>query len=72
MIQLGPNLKGFAPGHEDQYRRLTIRECARIQTFPDDYEFLYSHMRNGYKMIGNAVPVTLAYWIAQTIKADLK
>ena len=72
MIQLGPNLKGFAPGHEDKYRRLTIRECARIQTFPDDYEFLYSHMRNGYKMIGNAVPVTLAYWIAKTIKADLK
>jgi len=71
MIQLGLNLKGFAPGHEDKYRRLTIRECARIQTFPDDYEFLYSHMRNGYKMIGNAVPVTLAYWIAMTIKVDL-
>jgi DNA (cytosine-5)-methyltransferase 1 len=72
MIQLGPNLKGFAPGYEDKYRRLTIRECARIQTFPDDYEFLYTHMRNGYKMIGNAVPVTLAYWIAEAIKADLK
>jgi DNA (cytosine-5)-methyltransferase 1 len=71
MIQLGLNLKGFVPGHEDKYRRLTIRECARIQTFPDDYEFLYSHMRNGYKMIGNAVPVTLAYWIAMTIRADL-
>ena len=71
MVPLGPNLKGFAPGHEDKYRRLTIRECARIQTFPDDYEFIYTHMRNGYKMIGNAVPVTLAYWIAKTIKEDL-
>lgn len=72
MIKLAANLRGFVPGYEDKYRRLTIRECARIQTFPDDYEFLYNHMRHGYKMIGNAVPVKLAYLIAKTIKADLK
>jgi DNA (cytosine-5)-methyltransferase 1 len=71
MIQLGPNLKGFAPGHEDQYRRLTVRECARIQTFPDDYEFLYSHMRHGYKMIGNAVPVKFAAALANQILRDI-
>lgn len=61
----------FAFGHEDKYRRLTIRECARIQTFPDDYEFIYSNIRNGYKMIGNAVPVDLAYWVAKKIKEDI-
>ena len=61
----------FPKGHEHKYRRLTIRECARIQTFPDDYEFIYTNMRNAYKMIGNAVPVELAYYIAKIIKEDL-
>jgi DNA (cytosine-5)-methyltransferase 1 len=51
-------------------RRLTIRECARIQTFPDNYQFC----RNGvsatsaYKMIGNAVPPLLGYHIAKRIE----
>jgi len=67
----GQELLEFAHGHESKYRRLTIRECARIQTFPDNYEFVYTHMRNAYKMIGNAVPVDLAYWVAKTIKEDL-
>jgi DNA (cytosine-5)-methyltransferase 1 len=67
----GQELREFAHGHESKYRRLTIRECARIQTFPDNYEFVYTHMRNAYKMIGNAVPVDLAYWVAKTIKEDL-
>jgi DNA (cytosine-5)-methyltransferase 1 len=67
----GQDLREFAKGFESKYRRLTIRECARIQTFPDDYEFLYTNMRNAYKMIGNAVPVDLAYWVAKTIKNDL-
>lgn len=68
----GQELRKFAKGYESKYRRLTIRECARIQTFPDDYEFIYTNMRNAYKMIGNAVPVELAYWVAKTIKEDLK
>jgi len=63
--------KMFVPGHEDSYRRLSIRECARLQTFPDNYEFLYSHPRNGYKMVGNAVPVKLAYHLAKQIKNHL-
>jgi DNA (cytosine-5)-methyltransferase 1 len=67
----GQDLREFAKGYEDKYRRLTIRECARIQTFPDNYEFVYTNMRNAYKMIGNAVPVDLAYWVAKTIKEDL-
>jgi len=72
MIATGEDDKRmFVPGHEDKYRRLSIRECARIQTFPDEYEFLYSHPRNGYKMVGNAVPVKLAYHLAVQIKKYL-
>ncbi len=67
----GKELREFAKGHEEKYRRLTVRECARIQTFPDDYEFLYKNIRHGYKMIGNAVPVNLAYHIAKTIMKDI-
>lgn len=49
------------------YRRLSIREIARIQNFPDDFEFLYENLNDGYKMIGNAVPVKLAYEIGKQI-----
>ena len=61
----------FVPGKEDLYRRLSIRECARIQTFPDKFHFYYKNVTAGYKMIGNAVPVLLANALAQTIKHDL-
>lgn len=71
MVTLGPDKKGFVEGSEHLYRRLTVRECARIQTFPDDYEFIYTHPRNGYKMIGNAVPVEMARRIAEKIMEDL-
>jgi DNA (cytosine-5)-methyltransferase 1 len=62
-----PGMKMFVPGKEDLYRRLSIRECARVQSFPDDYEFIYSVPRIGYKMIGNAVPVQLAFHVAKEI-----
>lgn len=65
------NKRIFEPGHEDEYRRLSVRECARVQTFPDDFIFKYKDIVNGYKMIGNAVPVNLAYAIAKQIKKDL-
>lgn len=51
--------------------RLSVRECARIQTFPDDFIFYYNRVDNGYKMIGNAVPVKLAEAIAKKIRIDL-
>ena len=53
------------------YRRLSVRECARIQTFPDDFIFYYDNVANGYKLVGNAVPVLLAEKLAQEIKSDL-
>lgn len=51
-----------------KYRRLSVRECARVQTFPDDFVFIYKQISDGYKMIGNAVPVLLAQKIALEIK----
>ena len=53
---------------EHLYRRLTVREIARIQGFPDDFKFIYNNINDAYKMIGNAVPVNLAYEIAMLIK----
>ena len=62
----------FIPGKEDLYRRLSIRECARIQTFPDSHIFDYESVADGYKMIGNAVAVDFAAKIAAKIRDDLK
>ena len=51
---------------------MSIREIARIQGFPDDFQFIYEETNNAYKMIGNAVPVNLAYEIALSIKLFLQ
>ena len=71
MLKVGKDKRIFAPGHENEYRRLSVRECARIQTFPDSYKFLYTDVADGYKMIGNAVPVNLAYNLGKAIKQQL-
>lgn len=68
---ISQNKRIFVPGKEDLYRRLSVRECARIQTFPDTYIFKYNDLTDAYKMIGNAVPVNLAFYIAKAIKEDL-
>jgi DNA (cytosine-5)-methyltransferase 1 len=65
------NKRIFVPGYEDLYRRLSVRECARIQTFPDDFVFYYSKVAAGYKMIGNAVPVELAKILGLAIKSQI-
>jgi DNA (cytosine-5)-methyltransferase 1 len=72
MVKVGKDKMDFALGQKHLYRRLTVRECARIQGFPDDYHFIYKHIRHGYKMIGNAVPVGLAFSIARKIREDLR
>ncbi len=71
MVKHGHNDCRFAAGQEDLYRRMTIREVARVQGFPDDFQFIYEDTNNAYKMIGNAVPVNLAYEIALAIKLHL-
>jgi DNA (cytosine-5)-methyltransferase 1 len=49
-----------------------VRECARIQTFPDDFIFKYKNIADGYKMIGNAVPVNFAHHLEKKIFEDLE
>ena len=72
MKLVGKNSREFIKGKEHLYRRLSVRECARIQTFPDDFIFHYNNVGAGYKMIGNAVPVKLSENIAMSIKKQLK
>lgn len=71
MTFIEQNKREFVKGKEHLYRRLSLRECARIQTFPDDFEFKYSNLANGYKMVGNAVPVNMAHALASKIMKDL-
>lgn len=68
---ISQNERIFVPGKENLYRRLSVRECARIQTFPDDFIFKYRDIADGYKMIGNAVAVNFAYHLAKKIQQDL-
>ena len=72
MIPVERDKKIFAPGKEHLYRRLSVRECARIQTFPDEHTFSYERITNGYKMVGNAVPVKFAEYLARKIFSDFK
>lgn len=71
MVKVGKNDCRFVEGQEHLYRRMTVREVARIQGFPDDFQFIYDSVNDAYKMIGNAVPVHLAYEIAVAIKKVL-
>ncbi len=72
MVKVEKNLQKFVQGKEYLYRRMTVREVARVQTFPDDFIFIYNDVNYGYKMIGNAVPVNLAYHVAMQIKQTLE
>lgn len=71
MEKVEKNLQKFVEGKESLYRRMTVREVARVQSFPDDFIFQYTDVDYGYKMIGNAVPVNLAFHVAMQIKNTL-
>lgn len=74
----GKHIKELNDGLKE--RRLTVRECARIQTFPDDYEFVlggdnkYGSVSgsHAYQLIGNAVPPYLAYNLAKRLEENWK
>jgi DNA (cytosine-5)-methyltransferase 1 len=68
MIHVGKDKFIFNPNTPYPYRRLSVRECARIQTFPDHFIFKYQNLNAGYKMIGNAVPVNFSYALATSIQ----
>lgn len=61
-----PSQKQTERCHPTETRPLRIREYARIQTFPDTYEFVGS-LSSKYKQIGNAVPVELAYRVGKEL-----
>ena len=65
-LTTSPSQKQTERCHPDETRPFTVREYARIQTFPDSWEFQGS-MSEKYKQIGNAVPVKLAYKLGQSI-----
>ena len=62
-----PTQKGTCICHPDETRPLTVREYARIQGFPDNWEFVGTTAQK-YRMIGEAVPVGLAKVIGSVIK----
>jgi DNA (cytosine-5)-methyltransferase 1 len=64
------NAKSRVQFHYSLDRRLTVRECARLQTFPDDFIFPHSATAN-IMQIGNAVPPVLAYAVATQIQSYL-
>ncbi len=72
MVKLDTNIQEFVKGKEYLYRRMTVREVARIQGFPDGFKFIYEDVNYGYKMIGNAVPVELAYHVAKQVREALE
>mgnify|MGYP001592509687 CR=1 FL=1 len=57
--------------HYEGHRRLTVRECARIQTFPDNFIFTSNTSQN-YISVGNAVPPILAWHFARALSKALK
>jgi DNA (cytosine-5)-methyltransferase 1 len=53
--------------HPVENRRYSVRECARIQSFPDEYHFGVIPLQSQYKVIGNAVPPVLGWVIARAL-----
>lgn len=53
--------------HPFEHRRFTVREIARIQSFPDNFSFNSIPLQSRYKVIGNAVPPVMAWVVAKTL-----
>lgn len=53
--------------HYEQPRRISMREAARIQSFPDSFKFL-SKLRETERQVGNAVPPVLAWYVAKAVR----
>lgn len=70
-VLTSPSQKQTERCHPIEARPFTVRENARCQTFPDDWEFC-GNVSAQYKQVGNAVPVSLAYDIAKEIKNTLE
>lgn len=64
------NARGRIQFHYKLDRRLTVRECARLQAFPDEFVFPFTTQRN-LTLIGNAVPPILGHAVAKSVSAYL-
>ncbi len=69
-LTTSPSQKQTERCHPDETRPFTVREYARIQTFPDDWEFI-GGIGSKYQQIGNAVPVNFAYHLGRAIVSAL-
>ena len=58
--------------HPRENRRYTVRESARIQSFPDEFDFNCEHPSSAYKVIGNAVPPVFAWVLAKALIKHLQ
>lgn len=63
-------MDGYEYIHPTECRTISVREAARLQSFPDDFVFA-GNMREQYVQIGNAVPPLLSYAIAKEIRKAL-
>lgn len=71
MVKVGDDEWKFNEHFEDKYRRYSIEECAVLQSFPEEFEFVYDDIKEGYKLIGNAVPPNLVEYIASEIEQQV-
>jgi DNA (cytosine-5)-methyltransferase 1 len=69
-LTTSPSQKQTERCHPDETRPFTVREYARIQTFPDDWEFV-GGISSKYQQIGNAVPVNFAYHLGRAVMSAL-
>ena len=70
MAHLGKDSYSHIHPDNDQARTLSVREAARLQSFPDSFQFCGS-MNAGFRQIGNAVPPLLARAIAEALRAQI-
>jgi len=66
-----PVFKGTCLAHPEKNRPLSVREYARIQGFPDEWEFV-DHIATKYRLIGEAVPIPLGRALARQILKELE
>ena len=71
MPDIGPGGENMLRRSDGSVRYFTVRECARIQTFPDDYLFVGSWTET-MRQLGNAVPVGLGACVGKAVSAKLR